>query len=279
MRTAGSIGIAAAVLAMAVACGSGDSDRSDDARSTRAPSEASATSSSSRPSVTPRTSASPPSATATLDPQPVLNECEPVTDQGVVSQLAATVLPPWDDPTFALNGVVGLRTTYEGDSWTYLAARIGPTIDGALTTVAVWALPDGQPPVGVQWAKDTDGDQRLDLENKIEGVLSPTAETGPYFWNNDRTRVAACVLGAPSTSSVKTRMTMADYQQLIPESTTLDQLYALVGDRACDKSSESSIGGFTTVGLTCRGEGQPGANAVLIFQNNVLVSKAQAGLS
>jgi hypothetical protein len=207
------------------------------------------------------------------------SECEPVTDPGLVSQLAATVLPPFNDPAFLLNGVMSLRTTYQGESWTYLAARVGPTINGELTTVAVWALPDGQPPVGVQWSKDTDGDQRFDLENKIEGVLSPTAETGPFFWNNDRTRIAACTLGGFGGTDVNTRMTLAQYEQLAPGRTTLDQLHALVGDRVCEASSESTIGGVTTLGLTCRGEGQPGANAVLIFQGRVLVSKAQAGLS
>jgi hypothetical protein len=90
--------------------------------------------------------------------------------------------------------------------------------------------------------------------------------------------VIGCAFGASGATNVNTRMTFAQYEQLVPGSTTLDQLYALVGDHVCEESSESTIGGITTLGLTCRGEGQPGANAVLIFQGGVLVSKAQAGM-
>jgi hypothetical protein len=192
------------------------------------------------------------SATATLDPALEVHECEPVADAALASLLAATILPPRNTGDFALNGVVSLRTTYEGESWTYLAARVGPTINGQLTTVAVWALPDGQSPVGVQWSKDTDGDQRFDLDNKLQGVVSSVAETGPYFWNDDRTRVADCALGAAGATNAITRMSLAQYQQLTPGRTTLDQLYALVGDRVCEESSESTIGGITTLGSGCR---------------------------
>jgi hypothetical protein len=74
-------------------------------------------------------------------------------------------------------------------------------------------------------------------------------------------------------------MTLEQYEQLRPGTTTLGQLYALVGESACEETSETTIGGLQTLGLTCRGRGQPGANAVLIFQGGGLVSKAQAGLS
>lgn len=196
-----------------------------------------------------------------------------------ISQLAATILAPYDDPLFALNGVVSLRTDYRGDSWTYLAARLGPSIDGERQYVATWALPDGQPPVGLHLGIETDGDDGFELEVDKDAAFSSPGQTGPYFWNDDRTRVGACALGAAGATTVSTLMTLDQYEQLRPKTTTLDQLYALVGDNACEETSETSFGGLQTLGLTCRGRGQPGANAVLIFQGGVLVSKAQAGLS
>lgn len=268
----GSTGLAGALLLLTAACGGGDPQTAEAESSTTSATTTRSTSRTPTPAPTP-------SATATLDPETAVNECEPVTDEAQVAQLTATILPPRNTSEFALNGVVSLRTSYEGDSWTYLAARVGPTLNGQFTTVAVWALPDGLSPLGVQWSTDTDGDQSFDVDGKLEEVLSSVAETGPYYWNNDRTRVAECAIGAAGGTNVNTRMTLDQYQQLQPGSTTLDQLYALVGDSVCETTSESSIGGIETLGLTCRGQGQPGANAVLIFQNGVLVSKAQAGLS
>ena len=99
------------------------------------------------------------------------------------------------------------------------------------------------------------------------------------MWNDDRTRVGACALGAAGATTLSTRITLAQYEQLRLNTTTLEQLYALVGQRVCEETSESNIGGMRTLGLTCPGQGEPGANAVLIFQGEVLVSKAQAGLS
>lgn len=264
--------MAVGLLLMTAACGGDEEPRSDVAAATRTSSVATATTSSPRPSATP-------SPTATLDPDLVSHECEPVADEALVSQLAATILPPYNDPFFALNGVVSLRTNYEGDSWTYLAARVGPTMDGKRQMVGVWALPDGQPPVGLKMHIDSDGDGGFDLEIKEEAAFSDLVKPGPFYWNDDRTRVADCALAASGATSVTTAMTLAHYEQLRPNETTLDQLYSLVGDRVCEETSEATVGGVTTLGLTCRGEGQVGANAVLIFQRGVLVSKAQAGLA
>ncbi len=256
---------------MIAACG-GDEEPRTDVAATKTSRAATTTTPSPSPTATP-------SATATLDPELASHECEPVSDEALVSQLAATILAPYDDPVFALNGVVSLRTTYEGDSWTYVAARLGPSINGERQYVATWALPDGQPPVGLTLSIETDGDDGFDLEVDREAAFSTPGETGPYFWNDDRTRVSACALGAAGATTVSTQMTLDQYEQIQPNTTTLEQLYALVGERACEVTSESSIGGLQTLGLTCRGRGQPGANAVLIFQDGVLVSKAQAGLS
>jgi hypothetical protein len=135
------------------------------------------------PSATPTRSSSPsptiPSATATLDPQPAVHDCQPVVDEALVSQLAATIRAPYDDPLFALNGVVSLRTDYEGDSWTYLAARLGPSIDGNRQHVATWALPDGQSPVGLHLSIETDGDDGFELEVNRDAAFSSPARPAP----------------------------------------------------------------------------------------------------
>jgi hypothetical protein len=196
-----------------------------------------------------------------------------VTDKALISKLAETVLWPRNLPEFALNGVVSLRTNYQGDSWTYLAARLGPRINGERQHFAVWVLSDGGSPVGIQLGAEDNGDDTIETEWGLDAAFSVVAETGPYFWNDDRTRVALCALDAPGATTVSTRMTLPQYEQLRPSTTTLDQLRALVGDRACEESSETTLAGITTLGLTCQGEGQPGANAVLIFQDGVLVSK------
>jgi hypothetical protein len=275
MRKRGVIGIAAGLIWMSAGCGSVEAPRTDDVAATATKTT------SARTTTTPRPSPSPtPSATATLNPALVVHECEPVSDQALIAQLAATILWPYNQPEFVLNGVFSLRTTHMGNSWAYVAARLGGTINGELRNVAVWAVPDGQLPVGVKLGRDSDLDGDLDNTHPPSEIFSTPGDPALYpEYSGDLTRVIGCALDAPGASNINTRMTLAQYEQLTPGSTTLDQLYALVGERVCEESSESTIGGITTLGLTCRGDGQPGANAVLIFQGGALVSKAQAGLA
>lgn len=213
---------------------------------------------------------------------PVVHSCEAVTDAATLNAMEATLAAPYNGQEFPINGAVSLRTQYEHaeDPWTYLAARVGPNLNGNQQLVAVWALPDGRAPLGVELGiEQNDGDESPELTVDNEAAFSTVAETGPYFYNDDRTKVAACALNEPGGTTRVTQMTLNHYEQLRPDETTLEDLYTLVGEGVCEESTESSVDGITTLGLTCRGRGAPGANAVLIFQNGVLTSKAQAGLT
>jgi hypothetical protein len=258
--------LAAATLAALAGCGSEPDPRATAVETARP------TTSVSAPSPTPQPTREP-------TPEPSPQACGPVDDAALAERLRATLQPPYDDPLFQVSGVVSLPTTYQGDSWTYYAGKIGPSIDGQ-QSVGVWADQGGQI-IGVKFeTEEGDDDGHFDFGVDHEAAFSPAAETGPLHWNNDRTRVALCALGQDGgVEPISTEMTLAQYEQLRTGSTTLAQLTALVGEQACSEDSESTVGGIRTVGLTCRGRGEAGANAILIFQNGVLVSKSQAGLS
>lgn len=80
---------------------------------------------------------------------------------------------------------------------------------------------------------------------------------------------------AAGSQGAKGSMTLAKYNQL-QTGQTLAQVQAITGP--CDKTSETNIAGITSFSLTCYASDGLG-NALLIFTNNKLDSKAQFGLS
>lgn len=269
MQRLGTHIVAAATLVALAGCGTEADERQAVTAETSRPTAPA-------PSPTPSPT---PSPSPTPEQAPVPQACVPVDDASLTERLRVTLQPPYDDPLFEVSGVVSLATTYEGSSWTYYAGKIGPAIDGR-QMVAVWADEGGQI-VGVNFEiEEGDDDGHFDLTVDREAAFLPAAETGPLHWNNDKTRVSLCALGQDSgVPAISTEMTLTQYELLQTGSTTRSEMEALVGEQACSESSESTVGGISTVGLTCRGRGEPGSNAILLFQNEVLVTKSQAGLS
>ena len=202
----------------------------------------------------------------------------PFLDTGALAALASTLAEPYNQPEFMPTDAVILRTQYEGDTWRYVAARLGARINGTYQYVGLWALMDDGPVFGVRIHVESDGDPGFDGDISADNAFTQPAETGPLHWNDDRTKIADCAVALPVSKEVQTEMTLAQYEQLQPSQTTIRDLTALVGERVCEESTVSELGGLRTVGLTCRGAGEPGANAILLFQNDLLVSKSQAGM-
>lgn len=229
------------------------------------------------------TQAPPPTPTTpspSLSPSPVLQQCQPFTDAAILRTLQSSLAFPYDDPLFDLNGAVVLPAGDAARSWQYVAARLGPVIGGG-STVGVWALLPSGEVRGVALRGENDGDQVFDSTastEEVEEVFTTTPADTVLLENADATRVAQCVLEAEGRADVQRKMTLTQYQSLQPSVTTLKQLYGMVGQAVCEKSTESEIAGIRTVGLTCRGDGDDGANAILLFQDDVLISKAQAGI-
>ena len=213
-----------------------------------------------------------------MAPTSAQGACTPADGNELTQRLQATLLPPYDDPLFEVTGLVGLATKYEGASWTYYAGKVGPAINGR-QMVGVWA-DDGGQLVGVALEiEEGDDDGHFDLSVDHNEAFTPAADTGPFLWNNDRAAIADCALEQNSgPPAINTTMTLAQYEQLQTGVTTLSELYTLVGEVTCSEDYESTVGSTETVGLTCTGTGQPGANVVLLFQDGVLASKSQAGL-
>lgn len=294
MRDPGPCALLAAALVTLAGCGAGSSGTEGQAATS--PAVAVPSTSSPAPTQTPTSTRTKnprtptpiqtrtPTTTRPATPPPVTptaarGACAPADESGLAQRLQATLVRPYDDPLFEVSGLVALVTTYEGTSWTYYAGKVGPAINGR-QMVGVWA-DEGDKLVGVALEiEEGDDDGHFDLTVDHDKAFTPAAETGPLMWNDDRAVIADCALQqASGQPAIETTMTLGQYEQLQTGVTTLSELYELVGEAACSEDYESTVGNIQTIGLTCDGTGQPGANVVLLFQDGVLASKSQAGLS
>ncbi len=96
-----------------------------------------------------------------------------------------------------------------------------------------------------------------------------------------KTRIAVLVLAVAlllsACGGVKSELiTMEEYNSL-KEGMSYKEVVDIIGSEG-EEVSSNNIAGYSTVAYSWEGHGSVGANANVMFQNDKLVSKAQAGL-
>ena len=83
----------------------------------------------------------------------------------------------------------------------------------------------------------------------------------------------------PYPDSKDTMVTLEEFNQL-ENGMTEDEVWEIIGGK-CTLTGETAIGDYeeyATISYGCNGDGQTGANVILMFQGGELTTKTQAGL-